>query len=124
MNHRLTTHYKGICKTIDTGQTLASATPPFLQKKYIIEPEKKRENNESKFSNDLQEVQKIENENINSQTDFFNYNVIQNSPLLITSEDFKKGLENKTEFLNNIEEIDEKDKKIQIVIKIKKICDS
>lgn len=120
MNHRLTTHYKGICKTIDTGQTLASATPPILQKKYIIETEY----NESKLSNDLQEVQKIENENINSQTDFFNYNVIQNFPLLITTEDLKKGLENKTIFLNNIEEIDETDKKIQIDIKIKKIYNS
>ena len=66
---------------------------------------------------DLQEIQNSELKNTDLQPDFFNYTVVRKFPLLITAEDFEKGLENKTEFFNHS---DENPKKIQILIKIKK----
>lgn len=128
MYRRLTTHYRGVCKNIETGQ------------KKIIEPEKEKEpilepiidfdkngakneivqlNSDDEFRSrdNLQEIQKTELKNTDSQPDFFNYTVVQKFPLLITVDDFKKGLENKTEFFNHL---DENPQKIQILIKIKK----
>lgn len=102
MNRRLVTHYRGICKNIETGQ------------KKILEPEPEKEQDPI---SDLQEIQNSELKNTDSQPDFFNYTVVRKIPLLITAEDFKKGLENKTEFFNHS---DENPKKIQILIKIKK----
>ena len=104
MNRRLVTHYRGICKNIETGQ------------KKIIEPEPEKEPEKEPII-DLQEIQKTELENTDSQPEFFNYTVVRKIPLLITAEDFEKGLENKTEFFNHS---DENPKKIQILIKIKK----
>lgn len=98
------THYRGVCKNIETGQ-----------KKYKDEIASEEQNE------DLQTIQKTEIENTTSQLEFFNYCVSQKYPLLITVEDFKKGLENKhDDFFRNIENIDENKKKIQIVIKIRK----
>ena len=102
MNRRLVTHYRGICKNIETGQ------------KKILEPEPEKEQDPI---SDLQEIQNSELKNTDSQPDFFNYTVVRKIPLLITAEDFEKGLENKTEFFNHS---DENPKKIQILIKIKK----
>ena len=98
-------HYRGVCKNIETGQ-----------KKYN---EIASEQNE--IQEDLKTLQKSEMENTDLQPEFFNYNVTQKTPLLFTVEDFKKGLENKRgEFFRNMDEIDENEKKIQIVIKIRK----
>ena len=111
MNRRLVTHYRGICKNIETGQ------------KKIIEPEPEPEKEPEKEPIidlpiiDLQEIQNSELKNTDLQPDFFNYTVVRKFPLLITAEDFEKGLENKTEFFNHS---DENPKKIQILIKIKK----
>ena len=102
MNRRLVTHYRGICKNIETGQ------------KKIIEPEPEKEQDPI---SDLQEIQNSELKNTDSQPDFFNYTVVRKIPLLITAEDFEKGLENKTEVFNHS---DENPKKVQILIKIKK----
>ena len=102
MNRRLVTHYRGICKNIETGQ------------KKILEPEPEKEQDPI---SDLQEIQNSELKNTDSQPDFFNYTVVRKIPLLITAEDFEKGLENKTEFFNHS---DENQKKVQIFIKIKK----
>ena len=105
MNRRLIMHYRGVCKNIDTGQR--KIIPEI---KPMVEPPP-----------DLQTIQKTEMENKNLLPDFFNHCVTQNFPLLFTAEDFKKGLENKTgDFFRNIDEIDENEKKIQIIIKIRK----
>ena len=89
MNRRLVTHYRGICKNIETGQ------------KKILEPEPEKEPIIDLPIIDLQEIQKTELENTDSQPDFFNYTVVRKIPLLITAEDFEKGLENKTEFFKH-----------------------
>jgi hypothetical protein len=105
MNRRLITHYRGVCKPIETGQ----------KKMIELEPETEPE------IEGLKTLQKLENEITDSKPGVFNHHVVQKFPLLITVEDFKKGLENKTSFFQDIRNLEESEKNIQMVLKIKKI---